>query len=195
MKYLKPIITVIIAVLLITGCYYYFTHRETKTADDDVDVTELDKVLARQLDSNYPETPRGVVLFYNRIIECAYGGGYSEEQFELLIGQARMLMDEELLENNPLDTYKLQFQEEIAQYKEKSQKIIRTGVCDSEEVEYEEINGEECAYVTATYFIKTGKNHFTRTYESYLLRKDGKSNWKIVAYHLTSSDDIDENEV
>ncbi len=193
MKYLKTGITVVVALVLIVGCYYYVSHRKPDSAEDDVEVTELDEVLSKQLDDAYPPTPREVVRFYNRIIECAYGESYSDEQFEQLISQARKLMDEELLESNPEDEYKVNFKNEIASYKEEPTQILQTSVCDANEVEEKKIDGADCAFVKATYFLKEGNKKesniaYKRTYQEYLLRKDQDGNWKILAYHLAEGD-------
>lgn len=185
-KYLKTGIAAAAVIALIVGCYYYMTHRDTAAADD-VEVTQLDQVLSRQLNQSYPPTPREVVKFYNRIIECAYGTDYDTEQFDKLAEQARKLMDDELLENNPRDAYKSQLLAEAASYKEESRKILQTSVCNSDEVRYREIGGRKCAYVQAAYFMKEGDGSFFRTYQIYLLRQDKDKNWKIVAYHVTDA--------
>ena len=188
-KYLKMGITVLLVVALIVGCYYYMAHRKTIAAEDAVVITQLQQVLSKQLDSAYPPTPREVVKFYNRIIECAYGSEYDADQFDQLAVQARKLMDEELLESNPKDTYKSQLQQEVASYKEDSIRILRTRVCSSDDVRFREIEGRKCAYVKATYFMKQGKGDFSTIYQSYLLRQDRDKNWKILAFHLAEADE------
>ena len=52
-KYLKTGITALLAVALIVGFYYYMMHREAKTAEDDVEITQLHQVLSKQLDTAY----------------------------------------------------------------------------------------------------------------------------------------------
>ncbi len=186
-KYLKLGITAVLVIALIVGCYYQMTHRKTKAAEDDVEVTQLEQVLSRQLDTSYPPTPREVIKFYNRIIECAYGGEYDTEQFDRLAAQARKLMDEELLAENPLDLYKTRFLEELAVYKEESRKILQTSVCATDEVQFTEIEGKKGAYVAAAYFMKEKQGEFTRTYQTYLLRQDKDKRWKILTYHISAA--------
>jgi len=188
-KYLKMGISALLVIALIVGCYYYMAHRKTKAAEDDVEITQLQQVLSKQLDNAYPPTPREVVKFYNRIIECAYGSEYDAEQFEKLTAQARKLMDEELLESNPEDTYKSRLQQEVASYKKDSIQILRTRVCSSDDVRFREIEGRKCAYVKAIYFTKQGKGDFSTIYQSYLLRQDKDRNWKILSYHLAEADE------
>ncbi len=189
MKHAKTAIVIIAAVIIFGGYYFFLSHRNAGSAEDNVEVTELDEVLSKSLDSAYPPTPREVVKFYNRIIECAYGSEYSDEQFNQLAEQARKMIDEELLEENPLESYKSQLQKEIASYKENSQKIIRTDVCAADEVEKRNIENRECAYVLATYFLKTGGSQFDRTYQRYLLRKDADGKWKILAFYLANGEE------
>lgn len=186
---LKMGIVAVLMVALIGGYYFYLSHRTTKPAEEDVEVTELDKVIGKQLENKYPPTPREVIKFYNRIIECAYGDSCSEEQLGQLVSQARKLMDEELLAGNPEDEHKIKLLEDIAVYKDNKQKIIQTQVCNSDEVEFADIEDRKCAYVSASYFIKQGKGKFERTNENYLLRKDADGNWKILGYYLTGSEE------
>ena len=101
-------------------------------------------------------------------------------------------MDEELLANNPEEAYKTKLQTEVQSYQEESRKILKTRVCNTDEVVYREIEGKKCAYVQATYFMKQGKKDFFKTYQSYLLRQDQNKNWKILAFHLTDAADEDE---
>ena len=191
-KYVKMGISAVLVIAVIVGCYYYMTHRKTVPAEEAVEITQLQQILSKQLDRAYPPTPSQVIKFYNRIIECAYSSEYDSNQFDKLMAQARMLMDEELLENNPQDTYKEQLQQEITSYKDDSVKILQTRVCDSDEVRFREIEGRKCAYVQAIYFMKKGKSDFSKTYQSYLLRQDQNNDWKILAYHLTDASEIEE---
>ena len=188
-KYIKTVIMAILVIAVIVGCYYQMTHRKTVAAEDTVEVTQLQKVISRQLDSSYQPTPREVIKFYNLIIECAYGDEYDTGQFEKLTTQARKLMDEELLENNPTDTYKSQLLQEIASYKDDSRKILQTRVCNSDEVRYREVKGQKYAYVQAVYFMKQGSKEFLKTCQDYLLRQDQDKKWKIVACHLSQEED------
>lgn len=187
-KTIRIVIFAVIFLALIVGYYYYLTHRSTKTPEQEVKITELDEVLSKQLDTSYPATPREVVKFYNRILECVYANDYTQEQFDGLASQARKLMDEELLAGNPEEEYKTQLKTEVAQFSDGSEKILQTSVSDSDEVEYTELEGRECAYVEASYFMRKGKSEFNKTYERYLLRKDNDGNWKILAYYLINDE-------
>ena len=44
------------------------------------------------------------------------------------------------------------------------------------------MDGASGALCEASYFIKKGTKEFTRTYQQFLLRKDGSGNWKILGF-------------
>lgn len=190
MKYVKIAVIAVLCVALAGGYYFYLNHKPDKSAEDGVEVTELDEVLSKNLDESYPASPREVVKFYNRIIECAYAGGYSDEQFEQLTNQAQKLMDDELIAENPIESYRQKLKEEVDSYAADKEVIVSTSVCGSDEVVKKTIDGKNCAYVSASYFLKSSKSstNFSKTYENYLLRQDDDGRWKILAYYLAEGE-------
>ena len=86
------------------------------------------------------------------------------------------LFDDELLENNPRDEYFKNLKEDISEYHDKNKTIASSAVDSSNDVEYKEVDGDDCAYVKASYFIKEG-SAYSRTYQMYVLRKDADGNW------------------
>lgn len=190
-KYIKIIGISVLCIALIVGYYYYLSHKDKKNVENSTEVSAVTEVLLEDLDQDYPPTPRETVKFYNRILSCLYNEEYDEEQFEKLAEQARKLMDDELLNNNPKDVYLSTLKTDVEGYKERGQTIADTTVSSSSEIEYKTVDGKECAFVTASYFIKEG-NSYTRTYEEYILRKDEDEKWKILGYHLVEGDKSDE---
>lgn len=174
----------LLCTILVCGSYYLLKSKVRVHPDEAGDLTKIEKLVARNLDTDYPATPREVVKFYNKIILSFYGQNYTEEQFEGLLTQAQGLMDEQLLANNPLDTYRTAVADEIKDYEKRDREIRQSSVCDSDDVLYktDPDKGDELAYVTATYFVKE-KKEFTRTYQMYVLRKDDSEKWKILTYY------------
>ena len=177
----------IVIVGLVVGGYYYATHRGPNSEENSVELTEVQKVIAKDLSSNYPATPREVVKLYNRILQCFYNGSYSEEELYELGDQARMLFDEELLDNNPRDDYFEALKADIDEYKNASKTIKSANVCDSNDIVYKTIDGDECAYVSTSYFINEDKQ-YDYTYQTYVLRKDDAGEWKILVFYQTQGD-------
>ena len=56
---------------------------------------------------------------------------------------------------------------------------------------YKTVDGDKCAYVTASYFIK-GDDNYSKTYQEYVLRKDEDGNWKILVFYQVEGDSSDE---
>ena len=54
-------------------------------------------------------------------------------------------------------------------------------------------NGDDIAYVTASYFIKTGSS-YTKTYQEYVLRQDKEGCWRILAFYKIAADSDTETE-
>ena len=80
---------------------------------------------------------------------------------------------------------------DIEDYHNKSKTIRSSNVCDSNDVVYQTVDGRECAYVTASYFMNEN-NSFDRTNEMYVLRKDDDGDWKILVFYQVEGDSSDE---
>lgn len=185
------VIVAVLAIALIVGAYYYFAVYRSVSAEDNVELTEVQKVITKDLETNYPATPREVVKLYNRIQECFYNETYTDEELYALGDQARMLFDEELLENNPRDSYFSALKSDIADFQAKSKTIMSSDVCDSNDVHFQTVDGDECAYVTAAYFLDEDKS-YSRTKQMYVLRKDEDGNWKILVFYQVNGDSSDD---
>lgn len=190
-KYIKIVVLSIVCIGLIVGYYYYLSFHNKKDVENAEDLTPVDEVIMRDLDKKYPPTPREVVKFYDKILKCYYNEEYDDEEFEQIVEQARMLLDEELLKKNPKDQYILALEADIKDYKENERKISRATVCDSKDVTYKKVDGKECAYVQSSYFMKEG-NTYANTYQKYVLRKDADGNWKILGYKAVEGETSDE---
>lgn len=195
MKKAGIIIAALLCACLVCGGFYLVKDRSQSHSGEDMKLTKVQKIIMKDLDNNYPETPRAVVKLYNQIIMAYYGREYSEEEFEKLASQARLLMDDALLENNPEDRYKQAVKNEVTDYKNRSRTIRQTDVCDTNEVQYltDKSNGDKLAYVTASYFVQE-KEEFDKTYQKYVLRQDSEGKWKILNYYQIKGDSSEQDE-
>ena len=187
MKKVRIVIIAVVLVGLVCGGFYYMSSKKDVSVENKTELTTLDKLILKDLESNYPSTPRAVVKLYNQIITCYYSAEFKDDEFEKLVDQALLLFDDELKAKNPKDEYMKTLSNEIEEYKTKNKTISQTAVCSSNDVLYRNDNGDEIAYVNASYFIKEGKEH-VKTYEQYVLRKDEKGNWKILGYYEIEED-------
>ena len=119
MKNTKFVIIIVVCVCVILGGYYYLTNRNNAKEEENITLTEIQELTTKNLDKNYPATPREVVKLYNRIITCFYNDEYTDDELYDLGDQARKLFDDELLENNPRDEYFKNLKEDISEYHDK----------------------------------------------------------------------------
>ena len=185
-------VAVICMVAIVLGYYYYLANRNSSVkAEENVELSEVEAILEKDFVNDYPATPRAVVKWYNRIITAYYAEDFTDEELDAMADQARMLLDDDLLAYNTKSQYMISLTDEIEDYHNRSRLIVSSSVCDSREVNYETVNGYECAYVSAYYFIREGSS-YTRTYEDYCLRKDSNGHWKILTWQLSAEDDTNE---
>lgn len=183
MKKIYTFIISIICIGMICGAFYYITSKSKNSAQDNEELTVVQKIITKDIEADYPATPREVVKLYNKIITCYYSAEFEEGEFDQLVDQAFLLFDDELVKNNPKENYVAALKNEIDEYKGKDKVISQSAVCSSNDVIYrKDKDNSEVAYVNTSYFIKEGKS-YTRTYEQYVLRKDDDGNWKILGYY------------
>ena len=189
-KVLRIGIAVICMVSLVVGYYAYLSRRnESTSADDTVELSEVQAIISKDFNKDYPATPRAVVKWYNRIITAYYNEEFTQGELEQMADKARMLMDDELLQYNPRDTYLASLTLEIEDYHNRSRTIVSSTVSDSNEVQYKKVNGYDCAFLSTYYLFREGSS-YTRTYEDFCLRKDSAGNWKILTWRLSTEDEI-----
>lgn len=191
MKKARPVIIALACIALIVGSYVLWMNRSGNTSSENMKLTKVQQLITKDLEKNYPGTPREVIKVYNEIITCFYREDYTEEELEKLGEQARLLMDEELLENNPKDEYLKNLKAEIADYKEAERTILSYNLCSSNDVQFLTVDNRECAYVKTSYFIKDKTGH-SRTYQMYVVRKDEDGDWKILVYYQVEGDTSDD---
>ena len=185
MKKIRLIIIAIACICLICGGYFLFSQNNTVSEEN---LTEVEKVLVKDLKKDYPKTPREVVKFYNRIVKCYYSEKLSDKEIEDMVDQMRYLLDEDLLMVNPRDEYYKSVVKDIEDYNSKNKRIVNTDVCDSNDVTYVddvkdgENEVDKLAYVNASYFINTD-GQFTNTYQQFVLRQDDDGRWKILTFY------------
>lgn len=192
-KAFKFLVIGVVLALLVLWYFWYLSNRtpdggETKV--DKAEMTETDQILAKDFSKTYPETPRGVVKWYNRIITEYYAEDHTDDQVKGLSDQARALFDDELLAANPAESFYTNVKADISSWKDRDAKLVTTKVCSSNDVRYAETDGEDLAYVTSYYCVLQGTD-LVKSYQEFCLRKDGDGRWKILTWRLTDGDEED----
>lgn len=185
MKNLKFVVIGLACVCLILAGFFSFSKENITT---DKDLTEVEKIIVRDLEENYPKTPREVVKFYNRIIISYYGGGLKGNQLEKLVDQMQLLLDEDLLLINPRDEYYDSVLSEIEEYKSMNRRVVSADVSDSKDVKYLDdvkegtTEVDKLAYVNTSYFVNTD-GEFAYVHQQFVLRQDDNGKWKILTFY------------
>ena len=193
MKKTRIVMLAIVIVAAICTAFYIVNNNSKKESAKEAGLTEIQKITTRNMEKDYPATPREVIKFYNRIVKCYYSRQYSDDELEQLADQALSMFDDDLLKKNEKESYIESVKSDAAQYEEDNKSISQTDVCDSNDVKYMTDNGDDIAYVTASYFIKNGSS-YTKTYQEYVLRKDGDGDWKILTFYKIEGESSESDE-
>lgn len=179
------VILLILIAVLIVGAFALVAYRTPKTAEEATEVTEKDALMSKNIEVSYPSTPREVLKLYNRYMVCLYGvesDQLTDDEVRTLGIKMRQMYDEELLEANQQESHLQKLTQEIVAFQADEKVMIQANVCDSNEVDYIDVEGASGALLEASYFIKKGSKDFSRTYQQYLMRKDANGNWKILGF-------------
>lgn len=171
----------LICAALVVGYFLYLNNKNSKPSDQDEQLTEAEIIETTDFDKNYPESPRAVVKWYNRIATVIYNNDLGDVKLEEVGEQERKLLDDDLLKLNPEKDFYKRLEAEMKENQERQRSIVSSEVCKSSDITYKTVNGYDCAYVYAYYFGKEG-NNFTRTYQKFCLRKDKQDRWKILTF-------------
>lgn len=187
MKKTRVMIIVAVCVVLLVGSYLFLINKKSNVSPEDVELTKVQKLITKDLAKSYPATPREVIKIYNEIITCFYNEAYTEDELETLVDMTLLLMDEELAANNPKKDYLKEVKDEIAEFAAAERTIVSYTLPSSNEVEFRTVDGRECAYVETSYFIKE-KSSYSKTFQTYVVRKDDNGDWKILVFYKTEGD-------
>lgn len=185
----------LMCIIVIVGLavYFQFMKRQQMQQEEKTPTTETEKLIAKDLDAGYPETPTEVMKLWGRLNQCMYNTELEEEQFDALLSQMRALYSSELLAQNPEEAHKAKLQEDLTHFHDYGYKIVSYTVETGTDVQYKTINNKECAYLNMYYFINQ-KGDYTKNYQDYILvKEDGK--WKILGFQEAKTEDVSKEEV
>lgn len=164
------------------------------TTKETAAVTELDKLMNRNLDARYPETPAQVAELYCSITKELHSKDITEEQITKLHRQLRKLFDEELLANNDYEKHLEKLSKEVKQYQNRKMTISRYVVQDNDDITiYTDEEGKDCTKVAIAYSIKKD-SEWLKSNEQLILRKDGDGCWRILGNEEAKAVESEENE-
>ena len=186
---IKGVIVGVVLICLVGGYYYYLTNkREDKSKEETVDTTVVQEVLMRDLDKNYPPTPREVVKYFGELAQCIIGETYTDEEFEKLALQAQKLYDAELISNKTQQQYLDDLKWDINTFKE--EEIVISSYSPSSSVDVEEFSrdGYKWAKLYCSFSLRKG-TYIESNEEVFLLRRDEDGHWKIYGWQPVENDE------
>ncbi len=190
MKARQVRVTMII-VILVLGMVAYYAYLSGRAKDEkaEANMTAVELVLSRNLEGDYPATPKEVVKFYSDIMKCLYSGEASEDEVDALGMKARELFDDDLLAINESGSYLIRLRAEVADFQAHKRKLLRATPTSSTNVDYYERDGFSFARLLCIYnYNEDGKNYAQRLI--YLLRRDSARRWKIYGWDLEENVDL-----
>ncbi len=188
---MKGLIILALLACMVVGYYAYLSNRQVSEEEpEQVDyklMTDVQKVIARDLETYYPPSPREVVKYFSEITTCFYNDEYSEEELEQMAHKIRQLYDDDLIANQTDEEYMKQLKEDIAEYKEKERIISSFAPSSSVDVETYSADGYEWAKLYCVYSIK--ETMISNSNTEFLLRKDAEGHYKIFGWKLAKKDE------
>ena len=176
----KGLIIAIVLIVLVAGYYYYLSHREVDKTEE-VTISEAQDLLLRDLDRNYPPTPKEVVKYFFDITTCLYNDKLSEADVEALALKLERLYDADLIIHNPKEEYFTDLKSEIAAFQTSNSRILNYSTSSSVDVFYFEEEEGSFARLYGTYYLQVQKE-LKSLEEVFVLRKDDDGHWKIYGW-------------
>ena len=175
----KGFIIIIVLLLLVVGYYYYLSNRNMQK-EENVEITEVQELLLRDLNRNYPPTPKEVVKYYFDITKCLYNEKLSEADIEALAVRLEEIFDEELAAHQIRDEYFQDLKAEITVF-QSGNRILNYSTSSSTDVDYFDQDGQEWARLYGTFYLQVDKK-MNSLDEVFILRRDEDGHWKIYGW-------------
>lgn len=190
------LVMAILVIAVAIGFWQIMEVKRTQSKNNEMSkIEEVNEIVEKDFETNYPGTPREVVKMYSRISSCCYNQKLSDEELILLAQKMRQLFDEELLVANPEEKHIENLKEDAESYQEAKRTISSYTVEKNSSVQKKTMDGKEYATLLASYLVQENNSGYTKTYEEFVLRADKEGRWKIVGWQVVSgSQKIDEEE-
>lgn len=195
----------LVFVCTVVGVYYKMNTEVMDKEEVKVPETTVEKLIAKDLDNEYPATVKTVMKLYSQYSKCFYDGEYTEDELKKLVEQYRKILDDELVANNPFEDHLKELQQEVSAFNgeqkaimsyywtSKSDEVTATaapgGVLEDDgnakgAVKYYSKGNEKYASTVVAFTLKKGTNTVQESKEKFVLRQDADGKWKILGWVL-----------
>ena len=184
----RVLIVFVVFAIGIVGLFFYISNHSREVSEGGQPMTAVQQILSRNLETNYPPTPKEVLKFYSEITRCFYGEQYTDEELAKLAILSRKLFDDELVANQTDEQYLSALKFDIESWKNDKKVISSYSVSSSTDVQEYSYGGREWAQLYCIYSIRMGTN-VAPVQEHFIMRKDERGHWKILGWELVESND------
>lgn len=180
---IKIIIIGVILAVLVVGYYFHLANKTEEPQEEMVESTKTQVVLMRDLEKNYPPSPKEVIKYFNEVSECFYNEKYTEEELLALAEKIQGIYDEELIANKTQEEYIQDLRDDIEEMKANDRSLSSYQLSASTDVEEFVENGRNCARLYCIYNIRQGTG-MLQSQVVFILRQDEEKHWKILGWDL-----------
>lgn len=187
---IKGMIIMLVLLALILGYYAYLSNRSKKDKSEEVVISAVQEVLMRDMEKNYPPTPKEVLKYYSELTQCFYNEELTEEELKDLGMRARELYDDELVANQTEEEYLSDLEFDVASFHSKGLTVFSFSTSSSTDVEEFTMDGRKWARLYCIYNLRQGSDMLS-TQEVFLMRKDEDGHWKIYGWDLVENEETE----
>lgn len=180
---IKIVIIGVILAALVVGYYFYLSNKTQTKQEEVVESTQVQTVLMRDLEKNYPPTPKEVIKYFNEITMCFYNEKYTDDELTQLAEKIQGIYDAELVANKSQEKYMEDLKSDIVEMKSNDRSISSYQMPASTDVQFFSENGDSCARLYCTYSIRQGTD-ILQNRLVFILRQDENKRWKILGWDL-----------
>ena len=184
---IKRIVIMILLAAVVVGGFAMIAFRNKPDNTAAAELTAVDEVLSRNLDNNYPATPKEVLKYYSEITRCFYSEEYSEEQLSEMAAKSRELLDDELKAQQNDSDYLNDLKIAIDLFKSQNRNISSYSVSSATDIDYYRYENDDWAKAMCLFTVREG-TRMVATQEEFLLRKDATGHWKIFGWRIYDDD-------
>lgn len=184
---LAGIIVILMTAVFILGFFVVINKKNGEKIPEATVVNPVDQVLLRDLERNYPPTPKEVLRYYSDITTCFYRDDLTEEQLKKLALKAREIYDDELCADKTEDEYLEDLKKDILSFQAAELVVSGYSLSASTDVEFFSADGFEFARLYANYRLRQ-RTEYAYVNELFLLRKDANGHWKIYGWDVVEEE-------
>ena len=178
----RIVILFILAAIVVGGFALVALRNKPSEATPDM-LSAVEEVLSRNLDNNYPGTPKEVLKYYSEITRCFYSEEYTPEQLSQLAAKSRALLDDELRAQQDDERYLNDLKTSIDIFKSNDRNISSYSISSAADIDYYRYENADWAKAMCVFTIREGTK-MVATQEEFLLRKDREGHWKIFGWRI-----------